>query len=136
MSGIDFTDHPHRRYNPLSDEWVLVSPHRTKRPWLGQKETPPPDDRPAYDPKCYLCPGNERTSGEVNPNYESTYVFPNDFMALLPGGEPEDMPNTGILKARSATGECRDEDVNARADADIEQRHNNRGDDGARQLLP
>ncbi len=107
MPGIDFTDHPHRRYNPLSDEWVLVSPHRTKRPWLGQKETLPPDNRPSYDPTCYLCPGNERTSGIRNPAYESTYVFPNDFSALLPGGASEDMPGTGILKAKSATGECR-----------------------------
>lgn len=78
------SDHPHRRYNPLTDEWVVVSPHRTKRPWQGQVETPPPDERPAYDPTCYLCPGNERAGGVRNPAYSSTFVFDNDFAALLP----------------------------------------------------
>jgi len=102
-----FRDHPHRRYNPLADEWVLVSPHRTKRPWLGQKETLPPEVRPRHDPNCYLCPGNLRTSGERNPEYETTYVFPNDFMALLPGGPPQEMPGQGLLRATSVSGECR-----------------------------
>jgi UDPglucose--hexose-1-phosphate uridylyltransferase len=84
------TDHPHRRLNPLLDEWVLVSPHRTKRPWQGQVEKLPPDNRPQYDPKCYLCPGNERANGQHNPQYDSTFVFTNDFAALLrdtPDGE-------------------------------------------------
>nr|MBC7246007.1 UDP-glucose--hexose-1-phosphate uridylyltransferase [Chloroflexota bacterium] len=74
----------HRRYNPLTREWVLVSPHRMERPWLGLVETPPRETRPAYDPECYLCPGNMRAKGTQNPDYEGTFVFDNDFSALLP----------------------------------------------------
>ncbi|WP_274584224.1 UDP-glucose--hexose-1-phosphate uridylyltransferase [Neisseria leonii] len=77
-------DHPHRRYNPLSDQWVLVSPHRAKRPWQGQQETADTAQPPAYDPACYLCPGNTRINGESNPAYTGPYVFTNDFSALLP----------------------------------------------------
>lgn len=77
-------DHPHRRYNPLLDEWVLVSPHRTKRPWQGQVEQPTPEERPRHDPQCYLCPGNTRAGGFINPDYAGTFVFTNDFAALLP----------------------------------------------------
>ena len=76
-------DTPHRRYNPLTREWVLVSPHRARRPWLGQVEKPPQENLPPYDPTCYLCPGNERAGGKRNPPYTSTYVFDNDFPALL-----------------------------------------------------
>jgi len=100
-------DHPHRRYNPLLDEWVLVSPHRTKRPWLGQKETLLPDDRPKFDPGCYLCPGNLRANGVRNPDYVDTYVFENDFAALLPkmsGAVPSQM---GLLRSEPTGGECR-----------------------------
>ena len=81
---FDPTEHPHRRYNRHTGEWILVSPHRTKRPWQGQVEKAPPDDRPQYDPKCYLCPGNDRAGGAQNPKFESTFVFKNDFAALLP----------------------------------------------------
>ncbi len=75
---------PHRRFNALTREWVLVSPHRAKRPWLGQVETTPTEFLPAYDPVCYLCPGNVRAAGVRNPAYASTFVFDNDFSALLP----------------------------------------------------
>lgn len=75
-------DEPHRRFNPLTQEWVLVSPHRAKRPWQGQQEAVQVDDRPAYDPSCYLCPGNKRIQGDSNPKYETTYVFQNDFSAV------------------------------------------------------
>ncbi len=81
-------DHPHRRYNPLTGDYVLVSPHRMKRPWQGKVETPTPDNRPQYDEKCYLCPGNERANGEHNPHYTNTYVFTNDFAALLSEPHP------------------------------------------------
>ncbi len=76
--------HPHRRYNPLTAEWILVSPQRTQRPWQGQVENRPTEARPAYDPTCYLCPGNERAGGRHNPQYDGTFVFENDFAALLP----------------------------------------------------
>jgi len=75
---------PHRRYNPLIDEWVLVSPQRSKRPWQGQVEKLPLEQLPPYDPACYLCPGNLRANGQRNPAYESTFAFTNDFAALLP----------------------------------------------------
>src|SRR5258706_4943198 len=77
-------DLPHRRLNALTREWVLVSPHRARRPWLGQVEKAAPSGLPAYDPACYLCPGNERAGGVRNPPYTGTYVFDNDFAALLP----------------------------------------------------
>ena len=84
--------HPHRRYDPLSGEWLLVSPHRTQRPWQGQRESNTQPDRPPYDPKCYLCPGNQRAGNAVNPGYSETFVFANDFAALLP-----DVPLTGAV---------------------------------------
>jgi UDPglucose--hexose-1-phosphate uridylyltransferase len=99
-------DHPHRRYNPLTGEWVLVSPHRTQRPWLGQVEKRSGDERPAYDPGCYLCPGNERASGARNPQYSSTFVFDNDFAALLPD-TPAATHAGAMLRAESVPGRCR-----------------------------
>ena len=79
----EFNDLPHRRFNPLTESWVLVSPHRAKRPWQGQVEKLPSDERPAFDPTCYLCPGNTRANGEINPDYKDVYVFNNDFASLL-----------------------------------------------------
>lgn len=99
-------DHPHRRYNPLADEWVLVSPHRTKRPWQGQTEKTAGDGLPAYDPKCYLCPGNERAEGARNPAYAEPYVFPNDFAALLSDVPADKMDDSGLLVAENERGRC------------------------------
>ncbi|MEJ7749510.1 MAG: UDP-glucose--hexose-1-phosphate uridylyltransferase, partial [Candidatus Limnocylindrales bacterium] len=97
---------PHRRYNPLSDEWVLVSADRTNRPWQGGTEAAAADDRPAYDPSCYLCPGNRRANGQTNPPYQDTFVFTNDFAALRPD-VAEDRVADGLLLAESEAGTCR-----------------------------
>ncbi|WP_324719634.1 UDP-glucose--hexose-1-phosphate uridylyltransferase [Salinimicrobium sp. HB62] len=102
----DFNTRPHRRYNILTGEWILVSPHRTKRPWQGRLEKVVGEERPSYDPDCFLCPGNIRASGEKNPDYKDPYTFVNDFSALLPEGLEEEF-NDGLLKASSETGICR-----------------------------
>jgi UDPglucose--hexose-1-phosphate uridylyltransferase len=98
---------PHRRFNPLTREWVLVSPHRTKRPWLGRVEKPAASNLSAYDPTCYLCPGNGRADGAQNPKYASTFVFDNDFAALLPDVPPFELDEPGLLVARAEKGICR-----------------------------
>jgi UDPglucose--hexose-1-phosphate uridylyltransferase len=103
---LDLTQQPHRRYNPLTREWVLVSPHRTKRPWQGQMERVPPENQPPYDPDCYLCPGNSRAGGHTNPGYTSTFVFDNDFAALMPGTSAESKRD-GLLIAEGEPGLCR-----------------------------
>jgi UDPglucose--hexose-1-phosphate uridylyltransferase len=95
MASQSRTNIPHRRYNPLTGEWLLVSPQRATRPWLGALEKVPQAGVPAYDPKCYLCPGNTRVNGVVNPAYTGVYVFDNDFPALLAGGGEEEKGSGG-----------------------------------------
>jgi len=102
---MDFNNTPHRRKNILTGEWVLVSPQRTKRPWQGKKDKPQQAELLAYDPNCYLCPGNERAGGIKNPNYTGTYSFQNDFAALLEG--PEESFKEGLLEAESESGICK-----------------------------
>jgi UDPglucose--hexose-1-phosphate uridylyltransferase len=103
---INYSEHPHRRYNPLTNQWVLVSPHRAKRPWQGQTEKATQEERPVYDPECYLCPGNKRASGPTNDNYNATYVFTNDFSALLPE-TPAGELNEGLFQAKAERGVSR-----------------------------
>lgn len=103
---MNLAEHPHRRRNALTGEWVLVSPHRAKRPWQGQLEDPAPEDAPGHDPSCYLCPGAERAGGKRNPDYRETFVFNNDFAALLPG-EPGRFDEGGLLEAEAESGLCR-----------------------------
>jgi UDPglucose--hexose-1-phosphate uridylyltransferase len=100
---------PHRRFNPLTREWVLVSPHRTERPWQGQTEPPEQESSQPYDHNCYLCPGNTRAGGARNPSYTQTFVFDNDFAALQPNTPPSeiDIEGKGILVAQSESGICR-----------------------------
>jgi UDPglucose--hexose-1-phosphate uridylyltransferase len=100
---------PHRRFNPLTREWVLVSPHRAERPWQGQTETQEQNSTPPYDPNCYLCPGNVRAGGARNPPYSHTFVFDNDFAALKPDTARAhvDVEGRGILVAETERGICR-----------------------------
>lgn len=107
MSDSLLRDQVHRRYNPLTDSWVLVSPHRGKRPWQGKVEALPPSNRPTYDPSCYLCAGNTRSGGEANPEYTGTYVFDNDFAALQPDSPAGEMDVDGLLRASAERGVCR-----------------------------
>lgn len=102
----DLQDYSHKRYNILTGEWVLVSPHRAKRPWQGQNEALSNEVRPSYDESCYLCAGNTRINGEVNPDYKDAYVFTNDFAALQNDSKSFQI-NEGLLQAQSETGICK-----------------------------
>src|SRR5438105_6535886 len=107
MNFSELALHPHRRFNPMTREWVLVSPHRTERPWQGQVEDVPREALAAYDPNCYLCPGNARAGGVRNPAYTETFVFDNDFATLNPDAPAREMQEKGLLVARSEAGRCR-----------------------------
>jgi UDPglucose--hexose-1-phosphate uridylyltransferase len=104
---MNLSDYPHRRFNPLLGEWLLVSPHRTKRPWQGKVEKSPSMVLPDFDPGCYLCPGNTRADGSKNPKYSSTHVFINDFSALIPTIPSDSMSEKNLLVAKSERGLCK-----------------------------
>ena len=107
MDSSELRELPHRRFNPLIGEWVLVSPHRTERPWLGKVESSAAAQMLAYDPSCYLCPGNSRAGGIRNPQYAETFVFDNDYPALLPDTREGAEDESGLIRARSEPGICR-----------------------------
>lgn len=107
MDPSQFQEIPHRRLNPLTQEWVLVSPHRAQRPWLGKVEDRGAEERRPYDPGCYLCPGNGRAGGAQNPQYTSTFAFDNDYSALLKDAPAIDVDESGLIVGRSERGICR-----------------------------
>lgn len=104
--NTDLQDYSHKRLNILTGEWVLVSPHRAKRPWQGQNEKVSIEKRPSYAPSCYLCAGNKRINGELNPDYKDVYVFTNDFAALQNDSKSFKVDD-GLLKAQGETGICK-----------------------------
>ena len=106
MNNTNLQDYSHKRFNILTGEWVLVSPHRAKRPWQGQNEEISKEQRPTYDERCYLCATNTRINGEINPDYKDVFVFTNDFAALQKDS-PSFSVNDGLLKAQSETGICK-----------------------------
>jgi UDPglucose--hexose-1-phosphate uridylyltransferase len=98
---------PHRRFNPLTGEWIQVSPQRMLRPWLGQVEKTVTEALPTYDPQCYLCPGNERAGGLQNPVYENIFVFDNDYPVLLANVPPQPTAQHPLLQTQSVPGVTR-----------------------------
>lgn len=105
--SLDLGNHSHRRLNILTGEWIQVSPHRAKRPWQGKEEETPSEQKPEYDQDCYLCPGNSRAGGVVNPEYEDTFVFTNDFSALKPDVPSDNYSQNELLVAKGEKGICR-----------------------------
>ncbi|HXJ05345.1 MAG TPA: UDP-glucose--hexose-1-phosphate uridylyltransferase [Candidatus Acidoferrum sp.] len=107
MNETDLRSTPHRRWNPLLREWVLVSPHRTQRPWLGKVDKEALTTSIEYDPECYLCPGNIRAEGHRNPSYAETFVFDNDYPAMLPNVSPSEVEQEGLIVGQVERGICR-----------------------------
>jgi UDPglucose--hexose-1-phosphate uridylyltransferase len=107
MIKLDLQQHPHRRYNPLTREWILVSPHRTQRPWQGQTEKANAGTELEYDPQCYMCPGNVRANGERNPAYGGVFTFDNDYPALMAETPQSEYKSGDLILARGEPGICR-----------------------------